>query len=416
MNSGLWVSGVWWLAVLVFLARVRLPRPLPSSGPATPLPRVSVIVPARNEARNIERVVRSLAATRGVEVEIIVVDDRSDDDTARRARQAAGDEGAAGDARVTVVDGAPLPEGWMGKNWACHQGAQRATGDLLLFTDADTVHAPDLLARALTALDEDEAAALTLAGRQIMGSFWERLVQPQIFMGILSRYPNTRRMLTPERWRDAIANGQYVLMRRDVYEAIGGHKAVRGEVVEDMRLAQRLVRLGHRLSVRAAEDAFATRMYTNLAELVEGWSKNILLGGLATLPEGWVRRVAPLAAVVLGAGSFLVPPLLFAAFAASGLWGTAAGPLDLAADLSANLAANPWFGWSASLTLLGVLFWSLVSWRMRISPLWGLLYPLGAGVAQYIYLRTWARGGHVEWKGRRYDLDPAAVTAEPGVS
>jgi len=409
--GALWATP-WALAVVVFLARIRLPRPLPPldipldrhhelvAGAATP--RVSVIVPARNEARNIERVVASLAQSQGVPFEVIVVDDRSDDDTAARARRVA----TAGAERIEVIDGAELPEGWLGKNWACHQGATQARGDILLFTDADTVHAPDLLARALAALEADRADALTLAGRQLMLSFWECLVQPQIFMGILSRYPDTRRTLAPHQWRDAIANGQYIMVRREAYEAIGGHEALRAEVVEDMRFAQRLVRLGHRLSLRAAEDAFATRMYTSLGELVEGWSKNILLGGLATLPEGWVRRVAPLAAVVLGTVSLLLPPLL--------VLGGLMGAVLMGTVLTG--AAAPWFGWAAAMTLLGVLFWALVSWRMRISPLWGLLYPLGAAVAQYIFLRTWWRGGHVEWKGRCYELDLDAVTRDPGVA
>lgn len=421
MITGLWWSLPWWLATLAFLARVRLPRPLrPVIGGRGEAGRraddesveVSIIVPARNEARNIAAVVDSLTRTEGVRFEVLVVDDRSDDDTADLARAL---DAAQAD-RLTVIDGTPLPEGWLGKNWACHQGARQARGRLLLFTDADTVHAPDLLARALAALDEDRADALTLAGRQIMGSFWERLVQPQIFMGILTRYPNTRRRLPAERWRDAIANGQYVLVRRETYEAIGGHEAVRGEVVEDMRIAQRLVRLGYTLTVRADEEGFATRMYTSLPELVEGWSKNILLGGLATLPEGWPRRLAPLAAVVLGTVSFVLPPVLTLGLGVGSWVASAATPAPASGAWAAMwpiLATNPLFVWSASMTLLGLGFWSLVSWRMRIAPGYGLLYPLGAAVAQYIYLRTWRRGGHVEWKGRRYNLDPAAVTREP---
>lgn len=414
--GALWAAP-WALAVAVFLARIRLPRPLPSLDPpldrhpepaaGAGAPRVSVIVPARNEARNIERVVASLAQSQGAPFEVIVVDDRSDDDTATRARRVA----RAHADRIEVMHGVELPEGWLGKNWACHQGATQARGDILLFTDADTVHAPDLLARALAALEADRADALTLAGRQLMKSFWECLVQPQIFMGILSRYPNTRRVLEPHQWRDAIANGQYIMVRREAYAAIGGHEALRAEVVEDMRFAQRLVRLGHRLSLRAAEDAFATRMYTNLGELIEGWSKNILLGGLATLPEGWVRRVAPLAAVVLGTVSLLLPPFLVL----GGWMGAVLTDTHLTGS-GPTAGAAPWFGWAAAMTLLGVLFWALVSWRMRISPLWGVLYPLGAAVAQYIFLRTWWRGGHVEWKGRRYELDLDAVTRDPGVA
>lgn len=410
--------------MVVFVARVRLPRELPAAqgpagvardgaieAPAPPL--VSVVIPARNESRNIERVLRTLMASRGVAFEILVVDDRSDDDTADRARRLA--EEVAGGRRVRVLDGAPLPEGWMGKNWACWQGAAEARGTLLLFTDADTVHGPDLLARAVAGLDEDGADAVTVAGRQLMETFWERLVQPQIFVSMLTRYSNTRDPLEPQEWRSAIANGQYILIRREAYERLGGHEALKGEVVEDMRMAQRMVRLGMRLSVRAAEGDFATRMYTGLRELVEGWSKNIVIGGLATLPEGWIRRLAPPAGLLLGTLIWLAPPVVVLAGLASVLVNApvlAEGGAPLQAAVLA-LAASPAMVWAVLTTGASALFWMLVTWRMQVPAAYGILYPLGAAAANWIFARAWVRGGTVEWKGRRYAVDPEALAAEP---
>ncbi len=384
-----------WVAVLSFLVLgVRLPRPLPPLrarvGGEPPLPSVSVVVPARNEARNIQRVLASLAASDHPDFEIVVVDDRSEDGTAELARQVP--RGTAH--RILVLSGADLPEGWLGKPWACHQGATAATGDLLLFTDADTWHGPQLLRKAVWAMEEDSAHLLSVAGRQLMLTFWERLVQPQIFMGMLVRYRDQRDPLPPERWRSAIANGQYILVRRPAYEAEGGHGAVRGEVVEDMRLAQRWVRRGRRVSVRMGERDFATRMYASLGELVEGWSKNILLGGLATLPEGWLRRWVPLLGILTGWTLWLAPPL---ALVFALVFPGASGLLP----------------WATGVVGLSALTWALISRRMGVPAGFGLLYPLGAAVASWILVRAWILGGTITWKGRRYSLDPRSVMGEP---
>jgi chlorobactene glucosyltransferase len=381
----------WLLAPIALAVVIRLPRTLPALARgyegAESGPLVSVVIPARNEARNIETVLRSVTATEGVAFEVIVVDDRSDDGTADLAGRVS--PGRA--RRLNVLSGDPLPDGWFGKPWACHQGAAEARGEVLLFTDADTVHGPGLMARALAGLDEDRADALTVIGRQLMGTFWERLVQPQVFMGMLLRYPRQTEPLPAERWRDAIANGQYIVIRSDVYDAMGGHETVRGEVVEDMKLAQALVRAGRRLSVRRAEDAFATRMYRSLGELVEGWSKNLLLGGLETLPPGWLRAVAPALAIAAGVAAWLVPVTVMVA-AWLGLVGEAA------------------LLWSQLVVGMSIVFWAAISVRFGASPFYGLGYPLGAAVVFWILVRAWVRGRRVRWKGREY-----VISGSPGV-
>lgn len=369
-----------WLAVPVFLLlRLRLPAEIPPGGPAH-APPVSVVVPARDEAVNVTACVESLCASAYPHFEVIVVDDRSSDGTGALARAA-----GSGNARaLRVVEGAELPQGWLGKPWACAQGAAAATGELLLFTDADTVHAPDLLPRAVAAMEEDGSDLLTVVGRQIMGSFWERLLQPQVFFTIALRFPGLGRQLGAHQWREAIANGQFLLFRRESYEEMGGHAAVRDEVAEDLAFAQRVVRRGRRLSVRMAEAALATRMYRSLGDLVAGWSKNLVMGGLATVPPLLRPFTVPamaLSAVML----WIVPP----AALASSLLG--AGGMVL-------------FVWSVAACAVSSVLWVLFTARMG-SPAWyGLLYPLGAAVGLWILARAWARGRSVEWKGRRYLL------------
>ncbi len=369
-----------WLVALAFLLlRARLPRELPAGDP-TRWPFVSVVVPARNEAVNIGPCVESLAASSYSHFEIVVVDDGSEDGTADLARAA-----GAGRARsLRVIAGDPLPEGWLGKAWACAQGAQVAEGELLLFTDADTLHGPDLLARAVAAMEEDQGDLLTVLGRQIMGSFWERLVQPQMFLALFFRFFDVDRAAASGRWRDVIANGQFLLFRRDAYEALGGHAAVRDQIAEDLAFAQIVVRGGRRLRLRMAELELSTRMYRSLGEIVAGWSKNFYVGGVATMPPRLRRFVAPVSTVA-GGMLWLAPPVALVA-ALAGIGG--AGLLVWAlVTVGASLA-----------------LWTLFTRRMGAPAAYGLLYPLGAVVGMWIFLRSWWQGRKIAWKGRAYVL------------
>jgi chlorobactene glucosyltransferase len=229
---------------------------------------------------------------------------------------------------------------------------------------------------------------LTVLGRQIMVSFWERLVQPHVFVMLLSRFPRGRRSLPARRWRDAIANGQYLLFRRDVYDALGGHEAVKDEVVEDLRLAQIIVRSGRRLTLRLGEAELATRMYRGLRDLVGGWTKNVALGALHTVPPA--LRPVLLPASIVGAVLFwLAPPVaLSAALLGSGVPGLLV--------------------WSSAVVTISALFWSVVCARMGAPAAFGLIYPLGAAVGAWIVLRSWMRGTRVEWKGRAYRVQRPA--------
>jgi len=414
-----------WVGLGAFLARgIREPRPLPEarlgdatkpsdgdiepSGGAMPSSEgdvlVSVIVPARNEEGRIGRCVAGLVQQEGVSHEVIVVDDRSTDGTAEEARVAAAGSGVP----LRVLTGEPLPDGWFGKPWACRQGAEAAQGRILLFTDADTVHHPRLLARCLWALEEDDADALSLLGRQELGTFAERLVQPQIFALMGIRFRRLDRVLDRARWKEAIANGQYILVRREAYEAIGGHEAVKGEVVEDLRLAQELTRAGNRLTMRQAEEAFSTRMYTSLASLVNGWTKNMATG--ARQAAGGLAPVAVPGMLLFLLVAWLLPPL--ATLGAVGL--AAAGhPAIFPGPESWPLGAWGHVGlavgvWGALTWGLCVLIWTAGYQRFGVSPAMALLYPLGTLVVVFIVCRSWVRGSRkIEWKGRVYGREAA---------
>jgi chlorobactene glucosyltransferase len=370
-----------WLLPFVSLFRLANTRPNLSDAPLAQGGLVSVIIPARNESTTIETVVRSVLASTYQSLELLVVDDRSTDDTAAIVERLIGS-----DTRVRLVRGAPLPAGWYGKPWACLQGYRAAKGELLLFTDADTRHQPELLARSLGALLAEGADLLTVAPRQRCVTFWERVVMPQIWLLLALRY-HPARVNRARRERDVIANGQFILLPRASYEAIGTHEVVRGEVAEDLALAQACHRAGMRVRFVFAERWMETRMYRSLREMVEGWSKNMYLGGRRSFPgEPLLQALVPV--MLLASFAFwLLPPTALILTGGRGLLGAAA----------------------ATASGLSAVFWSLISVGMRIPPWYGLLYPLGALTAFGIGARSaWRGGRRVEWRGRAYTASGAA--------
>jgi chlorobactene glucosyltransferase len=354
------------LAALPFLTR-KHPRLIDEPQATGSL--VSVIIPARNESVSIGRLLESLRRTTYEPVEILVVDDRSTDDTAEIVSRH-----AAADARVRLIRGEPLAEGWYGKAWACSQGARAARGNILLFTDADTVHEPALIAHAVGGLERSGADLLTLLTRQELVSFWERAVMPQILTLLLFRY-RPAQLNRARRRRDVIANGQFIMVRRDAYEAIGTHEAVRDSVAEDLLIAQRFLAEGKKLRAYWAEDLIATRMYTGLTSMLEGWSKNIYLGGRATFPEDPVLRALVPVALIAAPGFWLVP-LVALAFGAA---------------------------WAPAAIALSVAFWTIMVMGLRLPPMYGLAYPIGAVMTLVMVARSVARGERkVVWRGREY--------------
>jgi len=358
-----------WLLPLAALPILSRKHPRLADEPESGGTLVSVIVPARNESATIDRLLDSLRRTTYSPVEIIVVDDASTDDTAAIAGRH-----AEQDSRVRVVGGAPLPDGWYGKSWACVQGHRAARGDLLLFTDADTLHEPSVLSHAVGGLERTGADLATVLTRQELVSFWERAVMPQILTLLLFRY-RPAQLNRARRRRDVIANGQFILVRREAYESVGTHEVVRDGVAEDLLIAQRFLEMGKRLRAWWADDLIATRMYTGLGAMVEGWSKNMYLGGRATFPEEpLLRSLVPMALV--------------------------AGPAFWLAPLAALILGA---AWAPAAIALSVAFWTLIVMGLRLPPMYGLAYPLGAVVTMVMVFRSLSRGHRrVVWRGREY--------------
>lgn len=267
----------------------RLRRLSPSESPS-----VSILIPARNEAAVIGETVRSLLAQRYTNFELIVLDDNSADGTGAVACEAAG-----GDSRLRVVKGAALPEGWGGKNWACHQLSEAARGEWLLFTDADVRWQSEALGALVAHMARTRADLLTVWATQVTCTWAERLIVPLMTFAIFAYLPII--MVHHSRWMIfAAANGQVMLFRRAAYQKIGGHAAVRAKVVEDVTLARRIKAAGLRLRMFEGNGLISCRMYQGWASVRDGFAKNILAGHGDSVPFlllstvlHWLAYVAP---------------------------------------------------------------------------------------------------------------------------
>jgi glycosyltransferase involved in cell wall biosynthesis len=231
-------------------------------------PTVSVIIPARNEEACLGDCLQSLVVQSDLAFEIIVVDDHSTDRTREIAQSFPKDQ-------VLVIEAGPLPAGWTGKNNAVTTGARQARGEWLLFTDADTVHVSGSLARALAEAAENNAELLSYSPEQIAVTFWEMATLPVVFAELARQYPPS--IVSDPSSPVAAANGQFILIRRETYDAVGGHAAIAGDILEDVALAGTVKRSGRKIRFRYAPDAVRTRMYRNYGQLRDGWTKNLAL-------------------------------------------------------------------------------------------------------------------------------------------
>jgi chlorobactene glucosyltransferase len=270
---------------------------------------VSIIMPARDEEANIAAAIETLRAQDYPDLEIIVVDDRSRDGTARIVQGV-----AAADPRVRLVQVSELPPGWFGKPHAMHVGAAAARGEWLLFVDADCRQAPHSIRAAVTFLAGRGGDMLSLWPVLEMHGFWENAVQP-VAGSVLAAWFRPAWVNDPRR-RTAFANGSYILIRRSTYEVAGGYESVRTELVEDIALARRVKGLGRRLWNAVGTDLFTTRMYDSLGAMYTGWSR---------IYCGAFRTAARLAGVMAMTFLFTLAPFIALAAAAAVLAG---GPID----------------------------------------------------------------------------------------
>jgi chlorobactene glucosyltransferase len=263
----------------------------------TTIPLVSAIVPARNEEENIARAVESLAAQKEM-CEIIVVNDQSTDRTGVIL-----DKLATRIPQLKIIAIDSLPAGWVGKNYALWQGAKQARGEWLLFTDADAVHLAGSAQMALQCAAETGAELVSFSPEQETKTWWERALIPFVFMRLSERF--RFRLINDPRSPAAAANGQYILIKRDVYQEIGGHQAVSGEVLEDVALAQVVKSAGHRIYFGPGIGIVRARMYSTFGAMWQGWVKN-LYPLMAGSPKGaaWemitVFPIIPFVMIALG--------------------------------------------------------------------------------------------------------------------
>ncbi len=328
-------------------------------------PTVSVIVPARDEEASLGACLESLRAQSGVSSEIIVVDDASTDRTREIAQSFPS---------VRVVDAGLPPAGWTGKNNAMVAGAAVAAGEWLLFTDADTVHLPGSLARAVAEAGRQDASVLSYSPEQDVRGFWEMAVMPVIFAELAATYRPSR--VSDPSSPAAAANGQYILIAREAYDAVGGHAAVSDSLLEDVALARVVKASGRRIFFRYGGDAVRTRMYRSFAQLREGWTKNLALLFRSPARLALLR----LTEFVLIAGA-------------------------AAAAVTAMVRGHAWP--AAAAALLAVTMYGFLLNRIRQAHFsWQATALSPAGLLLFAYLlvrsKLCHREGRVVWKGRAY--------------
>ena len=378
-------AGVWLLALncvqnLVFAPRATAPAPAArrKDRPGDQ-PRVSVLVPARDEAANIAACVRGLLAQDDMVDEVIVCDDGSTDETAAivLALAARPENG-----RLRLLNGTACPPGWRGKNWACQQLATAAIGDWLLFTDADTRHGPGSIAAALALAQQYDAGLVSLLPRHHTGTLGERLLVTQLPLIAFAFLPV---VLVPRSWRwtrpFAGANGLYLLFRRDWYEALGGYAAVRAAIAEDMHFAVETKRRGGRLVLADGQAVLGCQMYQGFADAWAGCSRNAFSAALSSPPTFLLFTAA-------WACFFALPPMVL-------LWcGAALVNRMGGSERLAILAAQATLGQVAIRWLVGQRD-RRPAWEALTQPVSSLLF-FGMLLNSY-----WLhRRGVITWRGR----------------
>jgi chlorobactene glucosyltransferase len=344
------------------------------------VPHVSIIIPARNEERNISRCLSSVLSNDYPAFDVVVVDDRSSDRTSGIVESLARE-----DKRVTLVKGGQLPAGWVGKNFAIYQGIRQASGEWLLFTDADTCHSPQVLRQTLSFAIDNGIDMVTIMPHLECDTFWEKVVQPVVIGMILTFYPPF--LVNDPKSKVCIANGQFILIRRDVYDAIGGHQRIKDRIIDDQAICENVKGSGFRVKCLLATELMTTRMYTNLREIWFGWSKSCFVALKASL-----IRVCFCICFIIATGVLPFVTLVFSAI--------------LIASGNASRTFLVIF-WLSLLIFAVILTIRLLYGRkiFRMSATYSLSYPLGALMLTAIVLYSAFHGtlgrGAV-WKGRTY--------------
>lgn len=379
------ISALFWAAVYRRLAQIdKAVLYLDSTTPLPPVlaspPKVSILVPARNEERDLGATLKALRCQDYPNAEILVVDDESFDRTAEEAAAA-----LRGHVSAKIIPGRPRPEGerWIGKTWALDQAARVATGEYLLFSDADVTHHPAALRLALGELQTLHVDALSIIPSIESRSRWEKLIMP--LFALLAGLMEALDKANDSASRACRLSGAFILIRREAYEAVGGHAAVREEILEDMALARRLKEAGRPLRLVYTHDLSRTRMYDRLRDAWQGLSR-------FAYP---MLKHSPVLLAIAGLAAFIAAWVPWLCFAAALARAVSSPPAGLLAAAGLALALAPISGlqecycmvnvrrrWALALPLSSLLLWSAALWS------------------------AWCHysGRGVTWKNRRYAL------------
>lgn len=352
--------------------------PLASKDHLKETPLISVCIPARNEALNIGNLLRSLSEQDYPTFEVIVLNDRSEDDTAfvlesyqERLPQ------------LRVINGEPLPAGWVGKCWACHQLSQVARGQYLLFTDADTQFVPQTLSTCVAHAQGTDAALLSLWPAQIAGTWSEKLIIPMVYLLLLVFLPHVLVNSLKNPGLGA-ANGQFIFFRRKEYDALGGHERVKGHLVEDVGLSRACLSEGFKLVNADGSELVMCRMYHRFADLWEGFTKNLRAAFEKQVGAFVFFGILQMFFFVLPFG-FLVRQILCCGWA---------GLISLSGLLIL----------AQIILIYGIRLVFAVNYKQSI--IWAFAHPVGQILALVIALNSWRRTSFsskgVTWKGRSY--------------
>jgi glycosyltransferase involved in cell wall biosynthesis len=383
---------VFWVILAYRVDRSMRPRPTILAGLEAPPPpgdpKVSIVVPVHNEEEVIDACARSLREQQYGNLEIIFVLDRCTDGTAAiLARHAAEDE------RIVLIENESCPDDWAGKCNAARRGAERAGGDWLVFTDADTTFHPDLVRAAAALASQRGIALLSLLSTLTFEHAYERIAQPVASMNLIRMYPIERVNRPRSKRSRPFANGQFMLFDRAAYEAIGGHAAVKDDLLEDIAFARRIHAHGGQCGVFLADGMLKCRMYDSLAAFQRGW-KRIFIEACKRKPKRLWKNA--LIIFVFGVGLPLVQ-------AAALVMGIALAATDRPLTGGALIVVTL-LGWAVKIPTVVRIF------RLGGAPAAGaLFYPVGCWIVGWILMdaaRDLVRGRPIAWGGRQYVLQP----------
>lgn len=360
--------------LIIVISNIRLLKSLSQYPEPSSFPKVSILVPARNEESNIEDCLSSLLAQDYPDFQVIVLDDNSTDSTWEILTRI-----AEGNKRLNIIKGKPLPPGWLGKHWACSQLAQNADGDLLLFTDADTRHHPRTLREAVAALFAEKADIITAFPYEEVVTWSERLMVPLFPWFILGFLP----LFLAYRLKSSALSagiGQFMFFRREAYYQIGGYEAIKQEVVDDVALVKKIKKAGLKWRMANGNSRIRCRMYHGFHDVYQGFTKNLF--------AGFGYSILKFLLVWLWIGIIFLQPIVIIIMKLAGV---------SFSSLSVIL--------SVISIIISLTIWGLSNWRFKFPIYLTFLYPINVILAILIAMSSmgFALTGKAKWKERTFE-------------